>query len=76
MAADPFTPGKLYAVDGRLYVSADFGETWALSTYPATYTVTTVTADPSTPSVIYVSGNNGIEKSTDGGQVGRQLPAI
>jgi len=68
LAADPFTPGKLYAVDGQLHVSTDFGETWALSTYPIPYPLLTVTVDPTTPSVIYVSGSNGIDKSTDGGE--------
>ena len=68
IAADPFTPGKLYAADGGLYVSTDFGETWALSAYPTPYPISRVTVDPTTPSVIYISGNSGIDKSTDGGE--------
>jgi photosystem II stability/assembly factor-like uncharacterized protein len=68
IAADPFTPGKLYAADGGLYLSTDFGETWALSPYPTPYTISTVTVDPTTPSVIYISGSTGIDKSIDGGE--------
>jgi len=68
IAADPFTPGKLFAADGGLYVSTDFGETWALSAYPTPYPISRVTVDPTTPSVIYISGNSGIDKSTDGGE--------
>jgi len=68
LEADPFTPGKLYAIkDGSLYLSTDFGENWALSNYPTTFIVSAITVDPTTQSVIYLSGSNGIEKSTDGG---------
>lgn len=69
LAADPVTPGTLYAggYPGGVYKTLDRGGTWTLAGLSTRY-IHGIAIDPSAPSVIYAATDGaGMFKSTDGG---------
>ncbi len=64
--------GKLYATGARadsfgLAVSGDGGESWSPVATPFADPLYGLVADPRTPSTLYLYGQNGIVRSSDGG---------
>lgn len=75
LAVDPVTPTTMYGLSyGKIFKTTNGGESWTQihappSDAPSVYSNGSLAIDPTAPSTIYASANNGeIIKSTDGGE--------